>query len=144
MAEVTERITKIYQGEFDSDFPWRVEWSWEPWDAAGRVGWVDWKLWEIVAEDDDGPMYDCQEGGRPMHSHEPGEPIASGHLKWDGCNEMDWGLGAAHACGLEDRAALHRAVERVLGEAARFMGDAWDWDPPETEPLTPHETAGIK
>lgn len=141
---------------------WRSEWTPEKsigfvaeWVTThqpddGRVLWVDFTIWSVAGHDvpaHSGPgaaLYQRKGSDNScdfVETTDEAEPLVSGYLKWDGCNEVNWTDDGVHMCGLADRDRQHTALAMVLRTAAiAFMVETYTIDKiPPGDALKPGE-----
>lgn len=106
-----------------------VVFAYEPCARTG-VTWVDFVAYAPFGYADDAEKTLYQRRGAevspaPVEGLADAEPVFSGYIKWDGCNELELGEWSGHACGIDGRAELHRSIEAVLARAAEKMGESF-------------------
>lgn len=109
----------------------------------GVYGWVDFTAWRTVACEAGTGKHFFQRAGSSfspdcIESFRGAETLVSGHMKFDGCNEIEWGDHASHCCGVDDRRNQHALLELILRTiAVRIMGRrTWNVEPwPEGDTL---------
>lgn len=95
----------------------------EEWEH--RVGWLDFRLVEVEAEDADGfLLYPTDENRRPSMDGGTRDPkaaiaFADGYLKWDGCMQLDLGQ---HFCGRRMWKAVPAAMNLLYDYARLELG----------------------
>lgn len=131
MKQTWRYLGELWGGE---RLPYTVEWSADP--TGEDVLWVDFKIWEVCADGDEGPLYDDPYATEPLRGmtddYQRVTPMLTGFLKWDGCNEVDWADGGGHCCGIDHRGRHHSILAETLKAAANMMGHWDDGEPPAT------------
>jgi hypothetical protein len=109
----THRIAAKHSSDALGSFTLRLYWS--PWDD-GRVGWVDFELFQVVGIDHPftGKLSYERRGATSsmdqVENLDEAQPAADGFVKWDGCTQFD--VASVHIdnrVGLED--LLHAIAE---------------------------------
>lgn len=107
-----------------------AEWSWKA--DAGRVIWVDYRLWLAETWLPDGtPLFRDAESAYDAPEKPILEcvPLIEGVRKWDG--DTQWSGPENWYFGAEELEALFRAIRRMHVIAADIMGDAWSPEEPK-------------
>lgn len=99
------------------------------WLSASET-WCDFKLFEVAAWDNERNVLGwAKESQQPVGAPVmvDADPIAEGHIKWDGCIELRIDH---HMCdGAESVQQLHTWVQWMLAKAHEAMGDPKGWRP---------------
>ncbi len=128
---------------FDKDWPTVTEQIWDEdgeevlWTIVLKVSatWVNFKLYEAVAWDDDGELYeqDSDDSTQKQVRLADASPLFWGNVKWDGCSEASWSEKQRHVCdGAESYRRRFEAVQRTLAAAHEAMvelGTDPEWKP---------------
>jgi hypothetical protein len=88
--------------------------------------WVDFKAYEIVAEESNAPLYEAKEA---KSSEEMVREIADaqtyirGAVKWDGCSHVYFGddNGYIHLCGKLHIRKITQTLEKIYNRAGELM-----------------------
>lgn len=102
-------------GSFVARFYWKAQ--------DGDVTWVDFEIFECTATLMDGTeqyaRVGADAGWDTVSSLDEAEPVAHGHVKWDGCMELD--VTYSHFCSLGGMRALFAAIDRTRQLCAGSM-----------------------
>lgn len=104
----THRIPALHGGDALGSFTLRLYWDTR---ADGRVGWVEFELFEVVGT-----------GGAP--SLDGARAVASGMVKWDGCTQFE--VASVHIDELCDLENLFHGIRETRKLCAKAM--AWSSD----------------
>ena len=89
----------------------------------GELYWVDFQIYQVVCADMEGRKEFNRLGSAfspdPVSEYDDAQPIAEGHVKWDGCMEVD--LHDGHTCSRDHLRELFAAIERARELAAAEM-----------------------
>src|SRR6185503_20828886 len=107
----------VHQAESVDDFTVVV--TYEDKELPAGVTWVDWALFEPVAESD-GIVYRLAAAPNEVTpDFALAERAAEGFVKWDGCNEIT--IKGHHTCDLDARRAFLAFVDAAVHEAAKKL-----------------------
>jgi len=119
-AEQKTHLTEDVLGEFG----FRIKWSYLP-------HWTDFKVYRIIGRTLDGIPQFQKEGASTaptFFTNEKGAVVyAEGYIKWDGCNEIDW--GCHHLCGASYLKGHIKLIRYLHDRAMELMGsneDPWE------------------
>lgn len=119
-AEQKTHLTEDVLGEFG----FRIKWTYQ-------THWTDFKAYRIIGRTLDGIPQFQKEGASTaptFFTDEKGaEVYAEGYIKWDGCNEIDWGRN--HLCGAYHLKEHIKLIRYLHDRAMELMGsneDPWE------------------
>lgn len=87
---------------------------------------------EIVATQITGPGFQADRGWTKkggfnnmdlVYDPHDAERYLAGYVKWDGCQEIDFGDGHMHLCGPEGVEHLSQTLIRIFNRCGELMGD---------------------
>lgn len=107
---------------------WTLRLYWKPWND-GRVGWVDFELFEVTAlagaaNELEYPQRGATRSTDVTSSLDEAEPTAQGFLKWDGCTQFS--VEPVHVDSRGDLENLFHGISEARRLAAVAMSATYD------------------
>lgn len=128
----THRIPALHprRGDAAALGSWTLRLYWKPWDD-GRVGWVDFELFEVTAlagaaNELEYPQRGATRSTDVTSSLDEAEPTAQGFLKWDGCTQFS--VEPVHVDGRGELENLFHGISEARRLAAAAMPATYDKD----------------
>lgn len=92
-------------------------------EQDGELYWIDFQIFQVVCADEQGRKEFNRLGAAfspdPVGSYDEAQPVATGHVKWDGCMEVD--IEDGHTCSRDHLRELFAAIEKARELAATEM-----------------------
>src|SRR5215216_2920570 len=111
-------VTEQIRGDDGDEVLWTIV-------LKASATWVNFKLYEAVAWDDGGELYEQDIEGPGPSKHvrlSEASPLFWGNVKWDGCSEASWSKAQRHLCdGAESYRRRFEAVQATLAAAHKAM-----------------------